>query len=159
MSKVQNRSTLVGLALFNTGIQKPSHPSGTKVLKRGLKTFTQCPSETFRVNKDHVDSKNFADLIKESPFVKYPVKIVSTLDIPHRYVNLRPLELHSTEPDRSVSPGLSSDMSDDETCPSTGDLDLPLKSILKKPQKSRFATPKLFKEANKIKKTLRFAAI
>ena len=153
MAQVQNGFPVVGIALFS--VQKQTKSSEIRNLKKQLKSFdAKVPSESFRINKDHLDSQNFAGLIQDSPFQKYPVKIISTLDIPHRYVQLTSLEIYSSEPDRSVSPGISSDRSN-ETYPSTGDLDIPLKSILKKPNKSRFVYPGLKCEL-KPKKSLQF---
>jgi len=138
MSIVQNCIPLVGLALYI--VQEQPQSTEMKCLKNKLNILSTLYSLDIQNQQRSHWFKDFDDLVKESPFLKYSVKRVSVLDIPHRNVNLQSLEIHNFKPDWSVSPGgISSDRSD-KTCPSTGDLDLPLKSILKKPHRSCFKT-------------------
>jgi len=65
--------------------------------------------------------------------MKYPIKRVSILDVPHRHVNLMSLDIYQFEPDSPASPGLSEeDSMDMEGC-------VTFTSILKKGDDSRFA--------------------
>lgn len=88
-------------------------------------------------NEGHISSNNYCKLVKPTPFLKYPSKRVSILDVPNRHVNLSSLDIYQFEPDSPASPGFS----DDESLDTDSGSDISERmtvGILKKSDDSRF---------------------
>ena len=132
MSKSIPNKAAIALALFNADILLKNTNSKLPMLQE---TPIQC--NVRYIEQDSSIPKNFKRLVKHSPFVKYPAKRVTTLDVPHRFFNLSSLEIYENEPDSPVSPGLELDDSDLEE--STEDSRGLSKSILKKGKYSRYS--------------------
>ena len=117
----------------------PSHVSGSASTTLSHYSFNRSSTlSSHESDEGHISSNRFCKLVKPSPFLKYPSKRVSILDVRHRHVNLSSLEIYQFEPDSPASPGFS----DDESLENDFGSDIserPTISILKKGDDSRFA--------------------